>query len=264
MKADSDTGRLGRHLAAGPGKVVAAASAGKVVVKRDDVGAITLSAATLVAMARSGHIERRGGTVVLTPGGHARLRRGEGGDGFQDQHRMLEAATLAGPAGPEHVVVNLAESPLAQIARRKARDGRPFLSAVEVAAGERLRADFTRGQLMPRLGANWQAVAAGGRRSGGAGGQAELTDAAIAARRRVERALDAVGPELAGVLVDVCCFLKGLETVEMERQWPARSAKIVLKAALGALSRHYEPARAPRGRTDAILHWGAQGYRPSL
>ncbi|MCO5058448.1 MAG: DUF6456 domain-containing protein [Rhizobiaceae bacterium] len=264
MKADADAQRLLRHLEAGRAKVGTAAVAGKIVVERDDGAAITLSARALAALARSGLVERRGGTIALTPAGYARLRRGEGGDGFQDQHRMLEAATLAGPAGPEQVVVNLAESPLAQIARRKARDGRPFLSAVEVGAGERLRADFTRGQLMPRLGANWQAVAAGGRRSGGAGGQAELTDAAIAARRRVERALDAVGPELAGVLVDVCCFLKGLETVEMERQWPARSAKIVLKAALGALSRHYEPARAPRGRTDAILHWGAQGYRPSL
>ena len=160
------------------------------------------------------------------------------------------------------VAVNAAESPLAALARRRARDGQPFLAQGEFDAGERLRADYTRGQLVPRLGANWSAVTASGRRGGGAGGVADLTDAALGARQRVDHALDAVGPELAGVLVDVCCFLKGLEQVEMERGWPVRSAKVVLKQALARLARHYDPGRAPR--RDRILHWGGEGYRPRI
>ena len=91
---------------------------------------------------------------------------------------------------------------------------------------------------------------------------ADLTDSAIAARVAVNRALEAMGPELAGVALDVCCFMKGLETVERERQWPVRSAKLMLRTALMALSRHYNPPTP--ARRARVEHWGAEGYRPEL
>jgi len=178
---------------------------------------------------------------AATPEGLAALRRwlADPQTAFQDQHRRLATSS-----DPEHgsITVNDNESPLAALARIKGRDGGLFLEPSQVEAGERLRSDFTRGQMQPSLGQSWEPVRYG-RRSGATGGAAELGEAALSARLRVEAAMDAVGPELSGVLLDVCCFLKGLAAVERERQWPARSAKLMLRTALAALARHYAGPR---------------------
>ncbi|MEW5421430.1 DNA replication protein [Amorphus sp. 3PC139-8] len=159
---------------------------------------------------------------------------------------------------------NDAESPLAWLARRKDRSGAPILDEAQFRAGERLRADFTRGQMMPRMSVDLSLGMPSGGRSGAAGGVQDLTDTAMAARERVNRALMTVGPELSGVLIDVCCFLKGLETVERERGWPARSGKVVLLIALGRLAGHYGYTAEARGadRSAGPRHWGAPDYRP--
>ncbi len=140
------------------------------------------------------------------------------------------------PEGIARVVVNDSESPLAWLARRKGRDGRAMIDQNQFVAGEKLRADFTRGQLSPRVTSSWSAA---GRVRGGGHGAGEMMDVVVAARQRVRLALDACGPELSGVLLDVCCFLRGLEDVERERGWPSRSAKVVLQLALDRLARHY-------------------------
>lgn len=163
------------------------------------------------------------------------------------------------------VLVDLAESPLAWLARRKSRDGRPMVDATQLIAGERLRLDFTRAQMTPRLTSDWSGTGGRGRRRAGAASGLSVSDATLAAKERVDRALTAVGPEFAGLLLDVCCFLKGMEQVESERGWPARAAKVVLGLGLDRLARHYGLAASIRGRERARSRaWLAPGARPTI
>jgi hypothetical protein len=182
-----------------------------------------------------------------------------------DPFRMQHGEIAKTRVGDRNVLVDLDESPVASLARRPGKNGEPWLSAELATAAERLRRDFEIGRLQPRVTANWSASVNDGRRTGDASGLADLTDMALAARLRVDRAIREVGPELSGVLVDICCFLKGLETVERERQWPARSAKLVLRMALVRLARHYGLMPTATGKASGKLrHWGAEDYRPEI
>ena len=172
-------------------------------------------------------------------------------DPFRAQHLSLARRVIATPEGNADVLVDEAESPLAWLARRKGRDGQPLIQPVQFEAGERLRGDFTRAQLTPNITSSWDPARAGGRR--GQGGGATFTDAVVAARAQLRRALDTVGPEFAGVLLDVCCFLKGLEDIERERRWPPRTGKVVLQLALDRLARHYGLAEEARGHASAPI-----------
>jgi hypothetical protein len=256
--------RVLRFLSKGPASTCIASSGGKMLVEAVDRGAISLDEETLDRLVARGLLLRSSDCISLSREG-TELARQLGARKRATASPEVEIGTVAIETenGFRNVLANLSESPLAQLTRMKTKAGKAFLSTREFEAGERLRSDYTRGQLMPRMGANWIASVASGRRAGG--GVAELTDAALGARLRVEGAIYTVGPELSGVLLDVCCFLKGLEQVEMERGWPVRSAKVVLKTALGVLARHYFPEHRTDSRSSRkVLHWGSEDYRPSI
>jgi Domain of unknown function (DUF6456) len=202
----------------------------------------------------------------LKEAGRAWLRRhalqDEDLDPFRAQHGDHARRALEKGAKPS--LVNEAESPLAWLARRKGADGKAFLEPAQFEVGERFRRDLEQAQILQRVTASWEAPASASRRGGDAG--VVVTEIAMDARKRLDRACEAVGPDLSGLLLDVCGYLKGLETVESERGWPARSGKVVLKIALGRLAGHYgigDTASGP-ARAKGLLHWGAEDYRPSL
>jgi hypothetical protein len=181
----------------------------------------------------------------------AKLISGDEIDPFRAQHLDLATRDLMTETGVMQVVVNDSESPLAWLARRKGRDGRAMIGPDQFIAGERLRADFTRGHMTPRVTSSWSGIG----RTRGSGGGGDMTDLIVASRQRVRQALDACGPEFSGLLLDVCCFLRGLEDVERERGWPSRSAKVVLQLALDRLARHYGLHSDARGAGGPIRTW---------
>jgi hypothetical protein len=196
------------------------------------------------------------GSVKISAKGRARLRQLLS----QSQSVLPLASPLVARARHTQAKpqINNRECPVAWLSTRRDKDGQPMISAEQLAAAERLRGDFWFAGMSPRVTTNWAEPSSPNARSADG-----MRDHVVAASERVRLALHAVGPEMASLLIDVCCHLKGLERVEEAERWPQRSARIVLSMALTQLARHYGLIAAPR-RSSAgrIEHWGAAGYRP--
>ncbi len=191
-------------------------------------------------------------TYEITAAGRAALRRflaedeaaigcAEAAMPFADQHRIWDHKMVQDAAGeaPKRIRYNLAESPVAALARRRDKDGTPFLTPDLVAAGERLREDFELAQMGPRVAQNWDRFLTGGDRGGFQPGSGPA-QGPRGARDRVAAALRDLGPGLGDMVLRCCCYLEGLEQAERRLGWSARSGKIVLRIALQRLRRHYE------------------------
>ena len=165
----------------------------------------------------------------------------ESDDGFLSQHGAFGTREIhdADTGALRKVRYNCAESPVAAMARRKDKDGKPFLSNELVDAAERLREDFELAQMGPRVTQNWERFLTGGER-GGFAADSGTGDGPGAARDRVNKALAELGPGLGDVALRVCCFLEGLEAAEKRMGWSARSGKVVLRIALQRLRQHYD------------------------
>ena len=157
------------------------------------------------------------------------------------------------------------ETPLLWLRHRKDRNGRPLIETAQFEAGERLRADYGFAQLGGRVTANWSCLAPLKRAQRGVPANgADLRDAVLDARTRVRCALMAVGPEVSGVLINICCELKGLEEAEKENGWPQRAGKVVLQIALTRLAKHYGLIADTGCSRRNVRHWGETDYRPRI
>ncbi|MCP1337343.1 DUF6456 domain-containing protein [Futiania mangrovi] len=128
-------------------------------------------------------------------------------------------------------------TPLRTLARKTDGQGKPFLEPCEIAAGERFAHDFLMAARGPRVTQAWPGEAPPPGRRGPVAPPAGTREAA--ARQGLSRALSALGPGLADIVLAVCGQEEGLAAAETRLGWPKRSGKLVLKLALARLARHY-------------------------
>lgn len=133
------------------------------------------------------------------------------------------------------VTVNAAESPLGWLFSRR------LVTRRQYDAGERLRCDWERAQLPPRVTMSWDAAPLARGRGGSKAGP-DLTGAQLDAKRRFNAAIAAAGPGLADILWRIVCAGEGMRDAETALGWPARAGKLVLTFALDRVADYYRIA----------------------
>jgi len=216
-------------------------------------------------------VEKTTGHWHISAQGEAWLRRRMAiGDPYRAQHQITGTKNIEiAPNAMRKLTVNLTESPLGWLRHRKSADGKSLLSQEQYEAGERLRSDFEKAQMSPRITSDITApmTSSSGKRAADGGSAVAMRDAAIAAKQRFFKALDIVGTDLCDVLIEVCCHLKGMDEAEKHLHLPQRSGKIVLQIALTRLAQHYGliPHQTTHHyKTTGIRHWGDHSYRPKI
>jgi hypothetical protein len=144
----------------------------------------------------------------------------------------VRAGWRSGAKAARSVTVNMAESPLGWLFMHGHLTQRQF------DAGERLRSDWERGQLAPRVTMAWDAAPVARGRGGSAAG-ADLNGAQLDARKRFEAAVASAGPGLADILWRIVCAGEGMREAESALGWPARAGKLVLTFALDRIADFY-------------------------
>jgi Domain of unknown function (DUF6456) len=224
------------------------------------LGKLKVPGAVLGDLVGRGLVDLPGaGRAVINEAGRSHLRRlasehrarsGAGGQisPHRHQHMLERRVTIAVDGAIQSARINLAESPLGWMKKRKGRDGRALISAVQYEAGERLRYDFEMAGLSPKVTGRYDGTPVARKHFSAYGGLSP-GEAQIAAKKRYRGACDAMGAGLDDIAVRVCCFMEGFEAAESQMGWPARSGKVVLRIALDRLVDYYGlPPGRPAGK----------------
>ncbi len=266
----ADAARVLRRMCENGAVLAVAANMEKAVIVRDTAGGVAtrtgvVDRAVAEAMALKEWISaRQSGKITrysITPAGRTALEdlleraASATNSGFAENPAQFDGAQtnstvrFAGYDDEEasrRLRYSFADSPLTALARRKDKDGNPFLDNELVSAGEHLREDFELAQMGPRVTQNWDRFLSAGGREGFVP-DSGVPDGPSNARKRVADALADLGPGLSDIVLRCCCHLEGLETAEKKLGWSARSGKIVLRIALIRLKRHYDETVGPGG-----------------
>lgn len=198
-----------------------------------------LNAEEVEALASEGAIEGDSSGYKVTAAGRARARRDAAlpDEAWLAQHAPIEARTVMAGDGRERCVRAVAPSlALRRLAALRDGVGAPWLTADEIEAAARLYDDWRAGQAGLIGASDWTAPP----RGGAAHGPGNAREAALArtcdARRRVELALAAMAAPLRRVVESVCLRESGIEALERQEGWPARSGKLALKLGLAQLA----------------------------
>ena len=113
-----------------------------------------------------------------------------------------------------------------------------FLEPHHLAAAARFERLVQRAQVMQRVTMSYEAASIGGRGSA-TNGVETASDGAAAARQRLNGLAARLPSDCWGVVFDVCGLGKGLQAIELERRWPRRSAKLVLRIGLEQLAAEF-------------------------
>jgi hypothetical protein len=165
------------------------------------------------------------------------------------------------------VEFNCAESPLAWLRTRKDAANNALITDEQYCAGLRLGSDFAASRLLPTITTNWQSPLSpdASRRAPPRDDLLHQTEKMLAAKQRYYRALEAVGPELSPMLVEICCHTTGIEAAEQLLGMPRRSGKVVLQLGLTRLARFYGLISDPKAsRRAPIQSCAVPGYRPRI
>jgi hypothetical protein len=150
-----------------------------------------------------------------------------------------------------------AETPLARLSQAQ-RGQPPFLEAHHVTAGEHIRVLVERAGMSARVTMSYAWTT---RPSGPRSGAVDVSDVGLDARRRLAKILSSLPRDCAGVVLDACGLLKGLQLIETERGWPRRSAKLVLRIGLDQVARQLGLESSAQGKHSSSID-GWMSERP--